>query len=571
MKKIVLMGNPNVGKSVVFSRLTGARVISSNYPGTTVDYTHGRTCLGEEPYEIIDAPGTYSLAPTCKAEEVACDMLSGGDVVLNVIDATNLERNLLLTLELLETGKPLLIALNLWDEAKTTGISIDYHVLSDLLGVPVIPTVALSGEGIKELVDNIGYARPGTRFDLPRDEEKWQKIGSIIKEVQQVRHRHPTLPDRLAMASIRPVTGIPMAIGILLLLFWMVRFIGEGLITYIFNPLFDLYLPVITGFSDWLGPGILQELLIGKLFDGEIDFVQSLGLLTTGLYVPLAMVLPYIVAFYLMLALLEDSGYLPRLSTLSDTVFHRIGLHGYGIVPLFLGLGCNVPGVLATRNLETRKQRFIAATLVCISVPCMAQTAMIFGVLGPFGMGYIAIVFVTLLTVYLSAGLVLNRIMKGISPEICLEIPPYRVPEPGIIAKKTWMRIRAFLMEAIPYLFLGVLLVNVLYIVGFLDWIGALLAPVISGLLGLPPDAVTALLAGFLRKDLAVGMLLPLGMTPQQLVIAITVLTIYFPCVATFAVLFRELGIRDLVKATGIMIGVSLLAGTLLRLILIGV
>jgi ferrous iron transport protein B len=571
MKKIILMGNPNVGKSVVFSRLTGARVISSNYPGTTVDYTHGRTCLGKEPYEIIDAPGTYSLAPTNKAEEVAHDILAEGDVILNVVDATNLERNLLLTLELLETGKPLLIALNLWDEAKTTGIHINVQALSELLGVPVIPTVALSGEGIRELVGRIPDARPGTRFDLPRDEEKWQEIGSIIKAVQQVRHRHPTLGDRLAAASIRPATGVPMAIMILLLLFWIVRLIGEGLITLIFNPLFELYRPLITEFSNWLGPWVLQELLIGKLFNGEIDFVQSLGLLTTGLYVPIAMVLPYIIAFYLMLAVLEDSGYLPRLSTLSDTVFHRIGMHGYGIVPLFLGLGCNVPGVLATRTLETRKQRFIAATLISISVPCMAQTAMIFGVLGPYGAGYIALVFLTLLTVYLSTGLVLNRIMRGISPEICMEIPPYRLPEPGIIAKKTWMRIRAFLMEAIPYLFLGVLLVNVLYLTGFLDWLGALFSPVISGLLGLPPDAATALLAGFLRKDLAVGMLLPLGMTPAQLVIAITVLTIYFPCVATFAVLFRELGVRDLACATGIMIGVSLVAGTLLRIILIGV
>jgi ferrous iron transport protein B len=571
MKKIVLVGNPNVGKSVVFSRLTGARVVSSNYPGTTVDYTHGWTCLSAEPYEIIDAPGTYSLEPVSRAEEVAREMLGEADVVLNVVDATNMERNLLLTLELLDTGKPLLIALNLWDEAKTTGIEIDVPAFSDLLGVPVVPTVALSGEGIRELVDLIPDARPGTRFDLPRDEDKWQKIGSIVHAVQKVSHRHPTFRDRLAAASIRPVTGVPLAIGVMLLLFWLVRLIGEGLITSIFDPLFELYLPVITAFSDWLGPGILQELLIGRLIDGQIDFVQSLGLLTTGLYVPIAMVLPYIFAFYLMLALLEDSGYLPRLSTLSDTVFHRIGMHGYGIVPLFLGLGCNVPGVLATRSLETRRQRFIGATLVCISVPCMAQIAMIFGVLGPYGVGYIALVFATLLAVYLSTGLVLNRIMKGVSPEICMEIPPYRVPAPGIIAKKTWMRIRGFLLEAIPYMFLGVFLVNVLYLTGFLDWLGTFAAPVVSGLLGLPPDAATALLAGFLRKDLAVGMLLPLGMSPEQLVIAITVLTIYFPCVATFGVLFRELGIRDLAFATGIMIGVSLLAGTILRILLLGV
>ncbi len=241
-----------------------------------------------------------------------------------------------------------------------------------------------------------------------------------------------------------------------------------------------------------------------------------MGLLTTGLYVPFAMVLPYIVAFYLMLSIMEDSGYLPRLATLTDTFFHRLGMHGYGIIPLFLGLGCNVPGVLATRVLETRKQRFIAATLLGISIPCMAQIAMIFGVLGPFGMRYVAAVFLTLAAVYLAAGLVLNRFVGGECPEIFLELPPYRMPGARMTLKKTWMRVRGFIMEAIPYLFLGILIVNLLYTAGILDMLGTLLAPVMEGWLGLPAGASTALLVGILRKDLAVGMLIPLGMTPAQ-------------------------------------------------------
>jgi ferrous iron transport protein B len=571
MKKIGLMGNPNVGKSVVFSRLTGARVISSNYPGSTVDFAKGRMHIRGHEAEIIDAPGTYSLQASNKAEEVAARVLDQADLVINVVDATNLERNLFLTLELIETGKPVVVALNIWDEAVRSGIEIDYPALEEDLGVPVIPVVALSGEGIRELVNRLGEVSSGPARPPVSDEEKWTRIGSVTREIQTIRHRHPTFRDRISLASIVPITGVPIAIGIILLAFFTVRIIGETMIQFIFDPIFDLYLPYVTALGNWLGPGILQEVLIGRLIDGEIDYVQSLGILTTGLYVPLGMVLPYIISFYFTLSILEDSGYLPRLATLADSVFHRLGMHGYGIVPLFLGMGCNVPGALATRCLETRKQRFISATLLAIAVPCMAQLAMIFGVLGPFGLYYIIMVIATLFIVYIAAGLVLARFVKGESYEICLEIPPYRMPDPGIIAKKTWMRVRGFLGEAIPYLFAGILLVNILYVTGFLDWIGNLLAPVTAGLFGLPKEATIALLMGFLRKDLAVGMLIPLGMDPLQLVIAVTVLTIYFPCVATFAVLVRELGSIDMLKSTAVMVATALIVGTAMRVILLGV
>jgi ferrous iron transport protein B len=220
--------------------------------------------------------------------------------------------------------------------------------------------------------------------------------------------------------------------------------------------------------------------------------------------------------------------------------------------------------------LETRKQRFISATLMAIAVPCMAQTAMIFGILGPYGLSYIFLVFGTLIIVFLAGGLVLGRCVKGESPEIFLEIPPYRRPSIVAISKKTWMRVRWFLTEAIPYLFLGVLLINVLYAVGFLEWLGHVFAPVIGGWFGLPEESSTALLIGFLRKDLAVGMLLPLAMTPVQLVIATTVLATYFPCVATFAVLVKELGIEDMIKSTVIMVVTALVVGGVMRLVLIG-
>lgn len=571
MKTIVLMGNPNVGKSVVFSRLTGVQVVTSNYPGTTVDVSRGTSCIGGQSFRIIDAPGTYSLEPSNKAEKVAGEILQTADLVINVIDATNLERNLYLTLQLLETKKPVLIALNMWDEARHTGIVIDVPRLESLLSVPVIPTVAVSGEGIKDLVSRFSQpvSYPGPH--IPGDDERWVRIGEIIRQVQHVTHRHHSLADRLSDATIRPVTGIPIACLIILLAFWLVRLIGETLVTLIFVPLFELYRPWIMGLSTWLGPGFLQDFLIGRLFDGTIDFEQSLGVLTTGLFIVFGIVLPYIVAFFLVLALLEDSGYLPRLATLTDTLFHRLGMHGYGIVPVFLGLGCNVPGILATRALETRKQRFIAATLIAISVPCMAKTAMIFGILGPYGLRYILIVFLFLFVVYLTIGLILSRIMHGECPEIFLEIPPYRWPRFSMVMKKTWMRIVSFLTEALPFLFLGVLVINILYTTGFLAWFGTLMAPLVSGWLGLPKEASAALIAGFLRKDLAIGMLIPLGMTPDQLVIAVTTLMMFFPCVGTFVVLFRELGTLDLIKSIGIMAIAAFLAGGAMRVILLGV
>ena len=570
-KKIVLMGNPNVGKSVVFSRLTGAKVITSNYSGTTVDFCQGSMLIEERHYDIIDAPGTYSLEHTNKAEEVAVEMLQQADIVVNVLDATNLERNLFLSLELMESDKPLILALNLWDETKHLGIEIDVDLLEKHLGIPVVPTVALTGEGISELVAKFDTARAPKEVRRRSDSEKWVEIGQLIKDVQEVRHRHHSYKDMLSDATIRPLTGIPIALGVIFLAFSLVRAIGEGLIGYVIDPLFELYRPLIMHVSEYLGSGLAHNILVGELINGEIDFVQSLGVLTTGLYVPFGMVLPYIVAFYLMLAFLEDSGYLPRLATLTDNIFHKLGMHGYGIVPVFLGIGCNVPGTLATRTLETRKQRFIAATLLAISVPCIAQTAVIFGILAPHGVGYLMIVFITLFVVYVTTGLLLNRLVKGESPEIFLEIPPYRRPNLKIMLKKTWMRVRWFLTEAVPWMFFGVLLINILYAVGFFDALGALFAPVMEGWLGLPSEAAPSLLIGFLRKDLAVGMLLPLGLSAAQLVIAAVMLTMYFPCVATFVVLLKELGLKDMLKASLIMVIMSLSVGGVLRLILIGV
>jgi ferrous iron transport protein B len=314
--------------------------------------------------------------------------------------------------------------------------------------------------------------------------------------------------------------------------------------------------------------GFWHDILVGKLINGQIDYFQSLGLLSTGLYIEFGVVIPYIVAFYFILGILEDIGYLPRLAVLMDTLLHRLGLHGYAIIPTILGFGCNVPAIMATRMLESRRERFIAATLISIAVPCAALQAMIVGLVGQQGIQYVAIVYGSLFVSWIIIGLILNRVVKGFSPEIIMEIPPYRFPPWRVIGDKLWLRVSSFIKEALPIVLGAVVVVNILYMLNVFNYIANIAAPVINGLLGLPKETVVALAVGFLRKDVAMGMLAPLGLTAKQLVISSTLLAMSFPCVATFAILARELGIRDMLKATGIMIVSALIVGCLLNLIL---
>ena len=571
MTRILLVGNPNVGKSALFSRLTGTRIITSNYPGTTVGFTKGYLRLGSVQAEIIDVPGTYSLEPSSRAEEVAVEMLKEGDSIINVIDATNLERNLNLTLQVLEKRIPLVVALNMWDDTRHRGINIDATRLEELLGVPVVPTVGVTGQGIRDLVGRLPEARvPENVHTYSTADERWARVGDIVGQVQSLSHRHHTWYERLEDATSHPVGGVIIALAVLLGTFWFVRFIGEGIINHVAGPLFQhLWTPVLMKLSVALGEGGLwHDILIGKLVAGHIDYYQSFGLLSTGLYIPLAAVLPYVIAFYLVLGILEDVGYLPRLAVLMDTLLHRLGLHGYAVIPTILAFGCNVPGILATRVLESRKQRFIAATLISIGVPCAALQAMIMGVVGKYGLQYVAMVYGSLFISWLVTGLILNRTVKGFNPELLLEIPPYRLPPWRIIGEKLWLRVSGFIKEALPIILGTVLVVNILYTVGVFNVLGNILAPVLTGLWGLPRDTIAALLVGFLRKDAAMGMLSTLALTARQLVVSSTVLAMFFPCVASFVVLARELGVRDLFRAIGIMLAAVLAMGGLQNLVL---
>ncbi|MGI6308626.1 MAG: FeoB small GTPase domain-containing protein [Dethiobacteria bacterium] len=567
--QIVLVGNPNVGKSVLFSQLTGTRVVISNYPGTTVEFTCGQLKVGQEVFALVDAPGTYSLEPTCRAEEVTANLVDTADVVVNVVDATNLERNLYLTSQLLEKKVPMVVVLNMVDEAAQKGIVLNFSRLRELLGVPVVPTIALSGKGLQELVAALSCAKRGSGKTLS-PEGRWTWVGNVVGEVQRITHRHQTWLEALELASLRPHTGILLAAAILYLSFKIIIGLGELLqellLRFFFEP---FYLPLVHFLSLQMGQeGFWHDLLIGTLDRGQIHLEEAMGVLTTGVFVIFGVVLPFLVLFYLVLGFLEDCGYLPRLAVITDRFMHRLGLHGFAVIPMILGFGCNVPAVMAARNLESRRERFLACTLLSITIPCAAQMSMVTGLVGRYGGAYLSVIFATLFFIWMILGLVLDRFLPGYTPSLIMEIPSYRWPHFKSQWQKLGMRLHHFLAEALPFIFGGILLINLLHLLGVTDFLATLFAPVIQGLLGLPREAASTLFVGFLRKDVAVAMLLPLGLSARQFVIGAIVLVTYFPCAATFAILSKELGLKDMAAAAAIMLFTSLSAGTLLNLLL---
>jgi ferrous iron transport protein B len=569
-KKLLLVGNPNVGKSALFTRITGVHAVSSNYPGTTVGFLEGWLRRGDDVWRVIDVPGAYTLTPTNEAEEVAERMVAEGcDAVVVVLDATALERNLFLAFQVMERGLPVVIALNMVDEARHKGIDINPVLLEELLGVPVVSTVAVSGEGVSRLLDRLREASPGRAVPSTK-EERWAAIGRVTEKVQKVRHRHHTFLDKLEDASVNSFWGLVIGIAVIASSFTAIRFAGEGLIDGLLDPLFERYwLPVIRYLSGLFGGGgFLHDIIIGRLVDGHVDFEQSFGMLTTGLYVPVVMVLPYVLSFYAVLSFLEDFGSLPRLAVIFDAILHRMGLHGFAIIPSLLGFGCNVPGILATRVLDSQRERFIAATLISVAIPCAGLQAMIIGALGGMGMKWVAIVYGTLLFSWLLLGRILHSLLPGFSPELIVEIPPYRIPSLKAMALKLWMRISGFFLEAVPLVLGGILLISLMDASGITGVLSGLLAPVFSGLLGLPAEAAAPILLGILRKDVAVGMLATLGLSPSQLVVATITLSMTFPCIATFIVLWRELGGKRLAASMGIMIASALIAGVSVRMLL---
>jgi ferrous iron transport protein B len=519
--------------------------------------------------EVIDVPGTYRINPENDAEKVATDMLEEGDILVNVVDSTNLEKNLNLTIQLLKYNKPIIVVLNMWDEAKHKGISIDSKKLSEILNVPVICTSGLSGKGINDLIEecvnNIGKEREGVEF-----EDKWAKIGEIIDSVQDLSHRHHTFLERIQDISIDPIFGIPFAVVSLFIIFNIVFRSGEFLVG-IMEQLFNyFYSPFIFWLSNLLLEyNSLHYILLGDIGNSIIDYESAMGVLTTGVFMTLGLVLPYIFVFYIVFGFLEDLGYLPRIAIIFDKFFHNIGLHGFSIMPMLLAFGCNVPGIMAIRNLETKRERFITAVLTSITIPCVAQFAIVFSIIGMKGFSYFLFIIITILSIWMVLGSTLKYFVRGNDTSLLLEIPPYRFPGFKIQVKTLFMRLRGFITEAVPYVLGGIFVINILKLYGVINFIGNLFKPIVQGAFGLPQDSVSAFIVGLVRKDAAVILLKPFNLTDKQLLIAVVLLIIYFPCMATVSIIFKELKIIDGLKAMGVTVITTIIVGSILNILLI--
>jgi len=563
----LLAGNPNVGKSLIFSRLTGIGVISSNFPGTTVELNYGTTHFNGESYDIIDIPGLYRLEEEWQMEGKKHRLFEEleYDFIVCVADASHLERNLYFLLELLSLGKPVVFMLNKFDEAKRKGILIDVKKLSKLLGVAVIPTVATTGEGLKELantVSDLDGDRP--QIDIPpTDEGKWQLIGQLIRQVQQVKHKHPSVWEHLQAWATQPLTGLPIALLVLVLSFFIVRFVGESIINFV-DPLYEnYYFPFMERLlgawrDNWVG-----MLLVGD--GGETYF----GVLTDGLKLALVDVMSYVLAFYALFGFLGDLGYLPRLAVLLDGLLHKIGLHGYGALPIMLGFGCKVPAVMGARVLETRRERVIALALVLVLAPCISQTAMIISILSPHGLKYMLMVFGALIINGIIAGTILNRLMKGSTPELFMEIPSWQIPNLRSLGRKLWLRMKEYLCDALPLILFGVLFVDLMQMSGVTEWVTQLSRYPVEYILGLPADTTSLLILGFLRKDVAIALLEPFNLSAQMLVVACVFMTMYLPCIATFFVMLRENGWKDTLRVVALTLTLAFVSGFVLRTLLV--
>ncbi|RLI90597.1 MAG: hypothetical protein DRO89_05575 [Candidatus Altiarchaeales archaeon] len=412
-------------------------------------------------------------------------------------------------------------------------------------------------------------------------EERWDYLDKLAEEVVTLKPRRLSLKDAIGDLTIRPLTGIPIALGILFSV-WMFFSTFAGFFTDGFMvPLFDEhYLPWIQDIFP-KEPSWLYALLVGT--PGADNCFEAFGVLTTGLFVPFGVVLWAIIPLYLSVALLEDIGYLPRLAVLVDNILHRIGLHGFAIVPTILSFGCNIPGVTAARILETKKERFMMMTILAIFIPCGAQLGIMEETIaGEYGNWLMFAIIGYLLLGYFVVGWILNKILPGRSPEILIDIPPYQRPIWKNLTMKTWIRVKCFLVHAVPFVILGSLLVNILYIVGIengnltlvsfeegdrsiMGRLSIALEPILAGWFGVPKETILPLVTAFLRKDLAVAQLSAIPMSMYQLFTSVVLISIYFPCIATFAVLWKELGFRGLLKSIAILIISTFTFGGLLH------
>jgi ferrous iron transport protein B len=626
--RVVLVGAPNVGKSALFGRLTGIYAVVSNYPGTSVEVTRGRLASGARQVEVIDTPGMYGLLSVTEEERVTRRAMTGErQSIVHVVDASHLERSLPLTLQLLSLGRPVVVACNLLDEARDAGRAPDLSLLAERLGVPVVGTVATTGEGVaalmaavleapvpvdgwslpapfSEAVARLEAGRVASELALSGDEEsaeavrdaspeRWEEVcaerdarwggaeGFAVAVATARRRMALALLDGVAPAGdiVSPGAGVGRAIDRMVLSPWT-GFLVVAAVLY-----FGFY-KFVGGFGAGTAVDWIDRVLFGRWLAPAADaaartvipwpLVRELvtgpyGLLSLGVRYAVAIVLPIVSSFFVVFALLEDSGYLPRLALLLDRALKRVGLSGRAVIPLVLGFGCNTMATLVTRTLETKRERVIATLLLALAIPCSAQLGVVLGILSVWPAAVVVWALVLVL-VFLAVGRLAALFLPGEAPSFYLELPRLRWPRPGNVLRKTGARVRWYFAEILPLFLLASVLLWAGDLTGLLGRATGLLVPLVR-LIGLPAQTAPAFLYGFFRRDFGAAGLYELArqglLTPASLTTAAVTITLFVPCLAQFLVMKKERGLKVavsvLVVATTVAFAVGGLVGWLLR------
>ena len=591
---LVLAGNPNVGKSVVFGLLTGTYVEVSNFPGTTVEITRGR----HGGYDVLDTPGVYGVGSFNEEEAVARDVILTADVIVNVVDAVHLQRDLFLTLQLADLGLPMIVALNMVDEARSQGVGVDRDLLEDLLGVPVVEMVAVDGSGLDALLERLDEARTGHADILIEDESLEAALPGgcradallVLEGDATIAERHGVAPGsrrdeiyarrrarvddvvghvvtdtdeglslgaRISRIMLEPLTGFPLLAALLAATYVVLgQWIAGGVVGVTEETIMLGYWEPFV--RDLVGGVFQQGSALYTFLAGEF------GVLTMTPTYLLGVILPLVVGFYLLMALLEDSGYLPRIAALADRGLTALGLNGRAIIPLILGLGCVTMGTLTTRILGSKRERFIATALMAVAVPCSAQIAVIAALMARVGGGYVAAYFGLLIAIFVALGTVLNRVVPGESTSLLIDLPPLRVPRLKNVVRKTTTKARGFMREVALFFLAGTALISLLDITGALAWIQRVAAPLTVSWLHLPAEAATAFVMGFVRRDFGAAGFFTMDLSAPQLLVAMVTITLFVPCAASMMVVLKERGWKYLLGLFAGSVGLAFLVGGLL-------
>lgn len=642
-QKVVLVGNPNVGKSCFFNYLSGMYVDVSNFPGTTVSITKSHY----KDKFVFDTPGIYGVGSFNDEEKVARNIILSADVILNVVNALNLERDLFLTLQLIDMGKRVSVLLNFSDELRKRKIKIDIPKLKGLLGVEVIPTAAVDKFGFDQLDFAIDHAKAGNQqldlhfmiqqimdksvpqseavLILEGDESIAQKyavrngtsderekiyigrrnrVNELVDQVEYEDSKKGEIFNQLGRLSLNPITGIPILLVMLLLVYFfigdlisqrVVNFtenkIGKEIFEHDVKTFVGNYTPVtIQGTATNAAGNVLEK----KTFDfpagirsnealhnnyetwikqtaaqSEFRFKNPIvqlffgefGVITMTVTYLLFLLLPLVIGFYFIMALLEDSGYLPRLATMLDRAFNKIGLNGRAVIPIMLGFGCITMANITTRLLGTEREKSIVTAILQFVIPCSAQLAVIAALLSGAGLGPIILYISVIGSVLIILSTVLNKMLPGESSPLLIDLPMIRIPKMNNIFKKTFFRTWGFMKEAGFWFFVGALAVGLMEITGLLVIWQNLLAPLTTVWLKLPKEAANAFVMGMVRRDFGAAGLFHMSLSVMQKTVAIITITIFVPCIASFVVMLKERGWKE---------GTSIWIGTWVTAFLIG-